>query len=160
ESTNVKNFQECGYKLDSSRERELESQCNELLLETEFFANKCSEFRNAKALAEARSDKSDTISEELAWPRSVITGGDEENKSITNEICSEVSDTEISRVEDPLQCNKDSTISPNETYPQILIEETETIPAVVKLKTHYSTIGALESPLIALLLLALLIIIT
>ncbi|CAG8802941.1 14062_t:CDS:1, partial [Dentiscutata erythropus] len=56
ESTDAKNFQGRGYKLDSSRERELESQCNELLLETEFFANKCSEFRNAKALAEARSD--------------------------------------------------------------------------------------------------------
>ncbi|RIB21194.1 hypothetical protein C2G38_2177340 [Gigaspora rosea] len=55
ESTDAKNFQGRGYKLDS-RERELESQCNELLLETEFFANKCSEFRNAKALAEARSD--------------------------------------------------------------------------------------------------------
>ncbi|CAG8845124.1 7218_t:CDS:1, partial [Gigaspora margarita] len=56
ESTDGKNFQGCGYKLDSSREHELESQCNELLLETEFFANKCSKFRNAKALAEARSD--------------------------------------------------------------------------------------------------------
>ena len=55
ESTDAKNFQGCGYKLDN-RERELESQYNELLLETEFFANKCSEFRNAKALAEARSD--------------------------------------------------------------------------------------------------------
>ena len=55
ESTDAKNFQGRGYKLDS-RERELESQCNELLLETEFFANKCSEFRNAKALAEVRSD--------------------------------------------------------------------------------------------------------
>ncbi|CAG8485157.1 2404_t:CDS:2 [Acaulospora colombiana] len=56
ESTDTKNFQGRGYKLNSTRERELESQCNELLLETEFFANKCSEFRNAKALAEARSD--------------------------------------------------------------------------------------------------------
>ncbi|CAG8847208.1 42385_t:CDS:1, partial [Gigaspora margarita] len=78
----------------------------------------------------------------------------------SSEICPEVSDTEISRVEDPLQYNKDSTISPNETYPQILMEETEAIPAIVESKTHYSTIGALESPLIALLLLALLIIIT
>ncbi|CAG8452430.1 1134_t:CDS:2 [Scutellospora calospora] len=55
-STDNKNFQEYGYKLDSSRERELESQYNKLLLETEFFANKCSEFRNAKALAEVHSD--------------------------------------------------------------------------------------------------------
>ncbi|CAG8850510.1 2373_t:CDS:1, partial [Racocetra persica] len=53
ESTDAKIFQGCGYKLDSSRKRELESQCNELLLEIEFFANKCSEFRNAKAFAEA-----------------------------------------------------------------------------------------------------------
>ncbi|CAG8834868.1 18177_t:CDS:1, partial [Racocetra persica] len=56
ESTDAKNFQGCRYKLDSSRERELESQCNELLLETKFFTNKCSEFRNTKAFAEARSD--------------------------------------------------------------------------------------------------------
>ncbi|CAG8687916.1 18256_t:CDS:2 [Dentiscutata erythropus] len=54
ESTDAKNFQRRGYKLDSSREHKLESQYNELLLETEFFVNKCSEFRNAKALAEAR----------------------------------------------------------------------------------------------------------
>ncbi|CAJ0829996.1 5659_t:CDS:2 [Entrophospora sp. SA101] len=45
-----------GYKLDSTRERELESERNELLIKTEFFANKCSDFRNAKALAETRSD--------------------------------------------------------------------------------------------------------
>ncbi|CAG8849330.1 21378_t:CDS:1, partial [Gigaspora margarita] len=56
ESTNAKNFQGHEYKLDSSRERELESQYNELLLETKFFANKYSEFRNAKALAEVQSD--------------------------------------------------------------------------------------------------------
>ncbi|CAG8857225.1 34256_t:CDS:1, partial [Gigaspora margarita] len=56
ESTDAKNFQDREYKLDSSRERELKSQCNELLFETKFFANKCSEFRNAKAFAEARSD--------------------------------------------------------------------------------------------------------
>ncbi|CAG8830902.1 23598_t:CDS:1, partial [Racocetra persica] len=56
EFTDAKNFQGCGYKLDSSREHELESQCNELLFETEFFANKCSEFRNAKAFAETQSD--------------------------------------------------------------------------------------------------------
>ncbi|CAG8853942.1 33829_t:CDS:1, partial [Gigaspora margarita] len=78
----------------------------------------------------------------------------------SSEICPEVSDTEISRVKDPLQCNKESTISPNETYSQILMEEAEAIPAVVESKTHYSTIGALGSPLIALLLLALLIIVT
>ncbi|KAF0448991.1 hypothetical protein F8M41_002611 [Gigaspora margarita] len=35
ESTDAKNFQEHGYKLDS-RERELESQCNELLLKLNF----------------------------------------------------------------------------------------------------------------------------
>ncbi|CAG8459663.1 876_t:CDS:1, partial [Scutellospora calospora] len=56
ESTDAKNFQEHRYKLDSSRERELESQCNELLFETEFFANKYSKFRNTKALAEVYSD--------------------------------------------------------------------------------------------------------
>ncbi|CAH1770069.1 5027_t:CDS:1, partial [Entrophospora sp. SA101] len=56
ESTDAKNFQGHQYKLDSTRECELESQCNELLVETEFFANKCSEFRNAKTLAETRSD--------------------------------------------------------------------------------------------------------
>ncbi|CAG8846966.1 34203_t:CDS:1, partial [Gigaspora margarita] len=137
------------------------------------------------------SQKSDTIL------RSVITGGDEENKSNnsltklckkidtiipantdngnihiskslkidnkiqpSSEICPEVSDTEISRVEDLLQCNKDSTISPNETYSQISMDEAEAIPAVVESKTHYSAIGALGLPLIALLLLALLIIVT
>ncbi|RIB03540.1 hypothetical protein C2G38_2224776 [Gigaspora rosea] len=40
ESTDAKNFQGCGYKLDSSRGHELESQCNE----------------NTKALAEVQSD--------------------------------------------------------------------------------------------------------
>ncbi|CAG8848052.1 10112_t:CDS:2, partial [Gigaspora margarita] len=64
--------------------------------------------------------------------------------SHNDEICSEVSDTEISRVKDPFQCNKNSTISPNETYSQISMGEVEAIPAVV---------GALGSPLIALLLL-------
>src|SRR3954453_18044689 len=69
EPTNAKKFQGCGYKLDSTRECELRSQCNELLLETEFFANKCSKFKNAEVLAKARSDmlnkelekKNDTI---------------------------------------------------------------------------------------------------
>ncbi|CAG8711345.1 2328_t:CDS:2, partial [Scutellospora calospora] len=56
ESTDAKNFQKREYKLDS-RERELESQCNELLLKTKFFANKCSEFRNAKALAEKKLNR-------------------------------------------------------------------------------------------------------
>ncbi|CAJ0636016.1 15701_t:CDS:2 [Entrophospora sp. SA101] len=55
-STVAENFQGRGYKLDSTRERELESERNELLIKTEFFANKCSDFRNAKALAETRSD--------------------------------------------------------------------------------------------------------
>nr|CAG8652282.1 7493_t:CDS:1 [Entrophospora candida] len=55
-STVAKNFQGRGYKLDSTRERELESEHNELLIKTEFFANKCSNFRNAKVLAESRSD--------------------------------------------------------------------------------------------------------
>ncbi|CAJ0875669.1 521_t:CDS:2, partial [Entrophospora sp. SA101] len=41
----------------STRERELESERNELLIKTEFFANKCSDFRNAKVLAETRSDE-------------------------------------------------------------------------------------------------------
>ncbi|CAJ0835819.1 11120_t:CDS:2 [Entrophospora sp. SA101] len=56
-STVAENFQGCGYKLDSTRERELESERNELLIKTEFFANKCSDFRNAKVLAETRSDE-------------------------------------------------------------------------------------------------------
>ncbi|CAJ0643343.1 6186_t:CDS:2 [Entrophospora sp. SA101] len=47
-STVAENFQGRGYKLDSTRERELESEHNELLIKTEFFANKCSDFRNAK----------------------------------------------------------------------------------------------------------------
>ncbi|CAJ0839081.1 18000_t:CDS:1 [Entrophospora sp. SA101] len=55
-STVAENFQGRGYKLDSTRERELESERNELLIKTEFFANKCSDFRNAKVLAETRSD--------------------------------------------------------------------------------------------------------
>ncbi|CAG8807817.1 3921_t:CDS:2 [Gigaspora margarita] len=37
----------------------------------------------------------------------------------SSEICTEVSNTEISKVEDPLQYNKDSATSPNETYSQI-----------------------------------------
>ncbi|CAG8834159.1 46264_t:CDS:1, partial [Gigaspora margarita] len=86
----------------------------------------------------------------------------------SSEICPEISDTEISRIDNPcfeetlkgLQCNKNSTISPNETYSQILIGETEAIPAIVESKTYYSAIGALGSLLIALLLLALLIIVT
>ncbi|RIB09311.1 hypothetical protein C2G38_2268188 [Gigaspora rosea] len=69
EFTDAKNFQGCGYKLDN-RERELESQYNELLLETEFFANKCSKFRNAKALAEARSD---VITKELEKKNTNLT---------------------------------------------------------------------------------------
>ncbi|CAJ0902052.1 7569_t:CDS:2 [Entrophospora sp. SA101] len=56
-STVAENFQGRGYKLDSTRERELESERNELLIKTEFFANKCSDFRNAKVLAETRSDE-------------------------------------------------------------------------------------------------------
>src|SRR6266511_1498252 len=56
-STVAENFQGRGYKLDSTRERELESESNELLIKTEFFANKCSDFRNAKVLAETRSDE-------------------------------------------------------------------------------------------------------
>ncbi|CAJ0645382.1 10706_t:CDS:2 [Entrophospora sp. SA101] len=56
-STVAENFQGRGYKLDSTRERELESEHNELLIKTEFFANKCSDFRNAKVLAETRSDE-------------------------------------------------------------------------------------------------------
>nr|CAG8604901.1 12518_t:CDS:2 [Entrophospora candida] len=56
-STVAENFQGRGYKLDSTRECELESERNELLIKTEFFANKCSDFRNAKVLAETRSDE-------------------------------------------------------------------------------------------------------
>ncbi|CAJ0630231.1 10740_t:CDS:2 [Entrophospora sp. SA101] len=56
-STVAENFQGRGYKLDSTRERELESERNELLIKTKFFANKCSDFRNAKVLAETRSDE-------------------------------------------------------------------------------------------------------
>ncbi|RIB15230.1 hypothetical protein C2G38_2143676 [Gigaspora rosea] len=125
----------------------------------------------ASKIDELEQLKSDTIS------RSVITGGDEENKSNksltkyfmhkkidtiipahtdngnihiskspkidnkiqpSSEICPEVGDTEISRIGDPcfeetpkgLQCNKDSTISLNETYPQISMGEVEAIPAV------------------------------
>ncbi|CAG8857295.1 42206_t:CDS:1, partial [Gigaspora margarita] len=48
----------------------------------------------------------------------------------SSKICPEVSDTKISRVEDQLQCNKNSTISPNETYSQISIGEVEAIPVV------------------------------
>ncbi|CAG8855336.1 40711_t:CDS:1, partial [Gigaspora margarita] len=136
-------------------------------------ASKINKLERLGALCPA-SQKSDTISEELAWPRSVITGGDEENKSLTkyfirkkidtiipahtdngniriskspkinnkiqpsSEICPKVSDTEISRAEDPcfeetpkgLQCNKNSTISSNETYSQISIGEVEAIFAI------------------------------
>ncbi|RHZ69078.1 hypothetical protein Glove_290g109 [Diversispora epigaea] len=80
EPTNAKKFQGYGYKLDS-RERELESQCNELLVETEFFANKCSEFRNAKVLAEARSDM---LNKELEKKNDKILSFQEEIDQLIN----------------------------------------------------------------------------
>ncbi|RHZ63482.1 hypothetical protein Glove_329g32 [Diversispora epigaea] len=81
EPTNAKKFQGYGYKLDSSKERELESQCNELLVETEFFANKCSEFRNAKVLAEARSDM---LNKELEKKNDKILSFQEEIDQLIN----------------------------------------------------------------------------
>ncbi|RHZ84712.1 hypothetical protein Glove_78g205 [Diversispora epigaea] len=80
EPTNAKKFQGYGYKLDS-RERELESQCNELLVETKFFANKCSEFRNAKVLAEARSDM---LNKELEKKNDKILSFQEEIDQLIN----------------------------------------------------------------------------
>ncbi|RHZ71458.1 hypothetical protein Glove_258g67 [Diversispora epigaea] len=81
EPTNAKKFQGCGYKLDSTRECELKSQRNELLLETEYFANKCSEFRNAKVLAEARSDM---LNKELEKKNDKILSFQEEIDQLIN----------------------------------------------------------------------------
>ncbi|CAG8800587.1 24234_t:CDS:2, partial [Cetraspora pellucida] len=81
ESTDAKNFQERGYKLDSSREHELESQCNELLFKTEFFANKYSEIMFFKAKLVNIKIELDSKVSELEHPKSEkisisVVGGD------------------------------------------------------------------------------------
>ncbi|CAG8628390.1 8778_t:CDS:2, partial [Gigaspora margarita] len=109
----------------------------ELSLTQKYSSKKDSKIMSLKAELESIKSKLALKINELEQ-LGTLRPASQKSDTISRSVISE----EISRVEDPcfektpkgLQCNKNSTITSNETYSQISIGEVEAIPAIPDIK--------------------------